>query len=87
MRRHCIISLARSGEAKKWMWHTELEPGSPLMQSPEEFLSFEECVNDARRHGHYHVEVPVLKDDYGASRVAGAPQTGLSAAGRDETES
>lgn len=60
MRQHCIISVAPQGDTRKWIWHTEIEPGNLLRQSPEEFPTFEDCLNDARSHGFYHVEIPLL---------------------------
>ena len=61
MRMHCFISTtSRDAKGARWTWHIADAAGVSKKFSEHRFASFNDCVDDARAHGYFHVEVPVL---------------------------
>jgi hypothetical protein len=77
MRTHCFISTTAAGGrgTTRWAWHTADDNGVSRTHSETEFADFNACVDDARAHGHHHVEVPLLHwSTTGEAHVAAALQ-------------
>ncbi|MGE5525972.1 MAG: hypothetical protein ACM3SS_19835 [Rhodospirillaceae bacterium] len=89
MRTHCFISTTSAGaRGARWAWHTADHNGVLRKHSNTEFEDFNACVDDARAHGYYHVEVPLLHwsaTDRPGPRAAPVQAAGVD--GRDDEAS